>query len=251
MNSPFRFLYALFLTVSILFKIGSYAQSSDIKIDLCSGLFYFRGSGTNSRTTLLGPGSGFGENLQYPFSNKPGFVIAPEIIAQKLTKNNGLYGLAVSFQKTSNKIPIDSVFIKDENDQYYYYPAKGKADLEFVFTNVFPFVGKRFGNDKVMADVTAGLNFGFHIKSSESGSFQSNVAGYDFYYLKAAPSVDLQPRAQVNVQLNRFGFVAGYSFGLTNFRKGYSDKAYSSFLRLGISYTISQGSITHYTKSHT
>lgn len=52
---------------------------------------------------------------------------------------------------------------------------------------------------------------------------------------------DYRMRSSLTVNYKQWGFLAGYSYGLRNYKSGFiggTDKAYSRFIRLGISYRL-------------
>ncbi len=99
-------------------------------------------------------------------------------------------------------------------------------------------MGHRYLYNKIAFDLLTGLDLGFCLRSKERGSA---IANNKNYYLKvnnekAKPSIDFRPRIQLKTQYDKFGFLVGYSLGLINYQTQNNAKAYTSFLRLGLSY---------------
>ena len=92
---------------------------------------------------------------------------------------------------------------------------------------------------KVSFDILAGLDFAFCLESNENG--KATAIGKDYVtggISMPKPSIDFRPRIQLKAGIKKFGFLAGYSSGLTNYQNKYNLKAYSSFLQLGFSYLL-------------
>lgn len=111
--------------------------------------------------------------------------------------------------------------------------------MKNTFVTINPFLGHRYLYHKISFDLLAGLDLGFCIKSKEAGSASTSNKDYTTVENdKAKPSVDFRPRIQFKTQYNKLGFLFGYSLGITNFQNQNNEKAYSSFLRLGLSYQL-------------
>ena len=64
------------------------------------------------------------------------------------------------------------------------------------------------------------------------------ITAVSYTHLDVYKRQDFRSRIQLKTQLNKVGLLAGYSIGLTNFQTQDNPKAYSSFLRLGVSYQL-------------
>jgi hypothetical protein len=126
------------------------------------------------------------------------------------------------------------------------YDAEGKSELKNTFITTSPFVGKRFLKRSFALDLTAGLDLAFCLSSHEKGKAVIIVNNIEYGESTVSndvqkPGLDIRPRLQAKLGYEKFGFLIGYSLGLTNYHlieDHTSDKAYSGFLRLGLSYRI-------------
>jgi len=131
-----------------------------------------------------------------------------------------------------NGIVLSGVAVSNE------LAAKGKTELKNTFLTFNPFVGHRYSYNKVTFDILTGLDLAFCLESNENGTATANSIDLTAKSNRPKPSIDFRPRIQVKAEINKFGFLAGYSSGLTNYQNENNPKAYSSFLRLGFSYLL-------------
>ena len=224
-------------------SICANAQKIEININAYSGLFSYRSNGA-SKTTAMVTGipftfpdptpfieNSYGKNSAFPFSI--------EVQALRSSKNHFLYGTGLSYESFTSKVIVNKV--KDAGDYVEpVYDATGKATLHNSYINLNPFVGKRFFKSKISFDVLSGFDLGICLMSHEKGNARrvDNGKEYTTDNNKTKPSIDFRPRIQFKVQSKRTGVLLGYSIGLTNYQKQGNSNAYTSFLRLGISYNV-------------
>lgn len=97
----------------------------------------------------------------------------------------------------------------------------------------------RYSYRKINFDLLADVEAGICLKSKELGRATTNHKDYiRVENDKPKPSIDFRPGAQLKVQIKKVGFLAGYSIGLTNYQTKNNSKAYSRFLRFGLSYLL-------------
>jgi len=237
-NNKYNWLIFLGL-VLLTGPLNTYGQSTEIHFNAYSGLFSFRGDGATSTAWM---------NIEHmvrpfnitsnPYGNKSAFSYAFEIQGQRITKHKNIFGIGLSYEKLSSKVIIDTVF---ESGCFIYrlFPARGETSLKNSFITLNPYIGRRFSIGKMGFDVLAGIDLAYCIKSKESGSAsigsEKNITTANNMQ---KPSIDFRPRFQINAQIDKFGLLAGYSLGLTNFQPKNNPKAYSSFLRIGLSYQL-------------
>ncbi|HEY5462022.1 MAG TPA: hypothetical protein VIJ95_02085 [Hanamia sp.] len=233
----------LFYTTIILLSTVqfSYGQKTEINFNVYSGLFSFRGEGAASKSFIYydefwGPVTKYTDD---PYGKGNGFSYALEFQGQRLSKRKNIYGLGISFEELTSKVNIDRILISGDPADLQ-YPANGETKLKNTFITLNPFVGHRYAYHKITIDLLAGFDLAFCLKSKEDGSATttSNQGHFTVENDKTKPSIDLRPRIQIKTQINKFGFLAGYSLGLTNYAAQYNSKAYTSFLRLGLSYQL-------------
>lgn len=230
-----------FITILLFISVQfSYGQKTEINFNFYSGFFSFRGGGAASKSVIISypyipTPIKFTEN---PYGRGTGFSYAVEFQGQQLSKRKNIYGLGISYEELTSRVNIDKVGISGD-PAYLKYPASGETKLKNTFVTFNPFVGHRFINHKVTFDLLAGLDLAFCLKSREDGSATtSNQGTFTVENDKTKPSVDFRPRIQIKTEINKFGFLAGYSLGLTNYSTQNNLKAYTSFLRLGLSYRL-------------
>ena len=216
----------------------SYGQKTEINFNAYSGLFSFRGDGSSSTSWInFNPYTSPDKYTSNPYGKKSEFSYALELQGQRVTKNKNIYGLGISFETLTSKVNIDTV--AQNGFLYWQYSASGKTTLKNTFVTLNPFVGHRYSYRKITFDLLAGFDLAFCLKSKEVGNATTNNKDYvTVINNKTKPSIDFRPRIQVKAQINKFGFLAGYSLGLTNYQTHNNLKAYTSFLRLGLSYQL-------------
>lgn len=230
-----------FIIIIFLFSVQfSYGQKTEINFNVYSGLFSFRGNGATSNSLIISDPfiptpTKFTDN---PYGRRTGFSYAFEFQGQRLSKRKNIYGVGISFEELTSKVNIDKVGISGD-PAYLQYPANGETKLGNTFVTLNPFVGHRYSSYKITFDLLAGFDLAFCLKSKENGSATtSNQGTFTVENDKTKPSIDFRPRIQIKTEINKFGFLAGYSLGLTNYSTQNNLKAYTSFLRLGLCYQL-------------
>ena len=237
-----------YITIILLISVQfSYGQKTEINFNVYSGLFSFRGEGAASKSLIYyddfdGPVTKYTDD---PYGKGNGFSYALEFQWQRVTKRKNIYGLGISSEELTSKVNIDRILISGDPADFQ-YPASGETKLKNTFITLNPFVGHRYAYYKITIDLLAGFDLAFCMKSKEDGSATTSSAttsNIDHFNVnvdneRPKPSIDLRPRIQIKTQINKFGFLAGYSLGLTNYSPQNNSKAYSSFLRLGLSYHL-------------
>lgn len=230
----------IFIAVTLFASVQfSYAQKTEINFNAYSGLFSFRGNGSASNSFIIS--YPFTSSTIYtidPFGKRSAFSYALEFQGQRLSKRNNIYGLGISFEQLTSTVNIYKIGVSGD-PAYLEYPANGKTKLKNTFITLNPFVGHRYSYRKVTFDLLAGCDLAFCLKSKEAGKASTN--NKDFVMAendKAKPSIDFRPRVQIKMEINKVGFLAGYSLGLTNYQTENNLKAWTRFLRLGLSYQL-------------
>lgn len=228
----------LLLAISIFTFVNfSYGQKTEINFNAYSGLFSFHGNGTATNSSV-----GWSQfdpvwRTSIPYGQKSAFSYAFELQTQRITSKHFIYGVGLGFESLQSKVHIDtsvfSAFIVNVS------PANGTMILKNTFITVNPYLGHRYSLGNISFDLLAGIDIAYCLKSTEliwqtPDTKASLVAQNDL----AKPTFDIRPRIQFKTQIKKFGFIAGYSLGLTNYQSQDNKKAYASFLRLGLSYQI-------------
>jgi hypothetical protein len=210
----------------------------ELDFNAYTGLFSFRGNGStsNSWITAYTPAIPSDYTIN-PYGKKSGFSYAFELQGQQISRRKNIYGLGIGFETLKSKVGIDTV--NGGDIVYFQHAANGNTVLKNTFVTLNPFVGHRYSYCRMNFDLLAGVDLAFCLKSKEVGQATTNNKDYiTVENDKTKPSVDFRPRIQLKTQINKFGFLAGYSLGLTNYQVQNNLKAYSSFLRLGLSYQL-------------
>lgn len=229
------FFSLIILLTSVQF---SYGQKTEINFNAYSGLFSFHGDGSTSTSWINdNPYATPGKFTSNPYGKKSEFSYSLELQIQRVTKTKNIYGIGISFEKLTSKVAIDT--ITENGFLYWQYAANGKTSLKNTFVTLNPFVGQRFSYRKMSFDILTGLDMAFCLKSQETGNATaSNKLIIQTENKKDKPSIDFRPRVQMKTQFKQFGFLVGYSLGLTNYQTQNNPKASSSYLRLGLSYQL-------------
>jgi len=232
-----HFLIVITLLVSVQF---SYGQKTEINFNVYSGLFSFRGDGATSNSTiisypLLTTPTTYTIN---PYGKRSEFSYALELQGQRISRRKNIWGLGISFEALTCKVNIYKIGVSGD-PAYLEYAANGETKLKNTFVTLNPFAGHRYLYRKITLDLLSGLDLAFCLKSKEVGNATANNKDYvTAENTKTKPSIDFRPRIQLKTQINKFGFLAGYSLGLTNYQSLNNVKAYNSFLRLGLSFQL-------------
>ena len=234
----------LFIVFSVFIQF-SYGQKTEINFNAYTGLFSFHGDGSTSNSTIIT------ENLitDNPYGRKNEFSYAIELQGQRLSKRKNIYGLGISFESLTSKVNIN--YLLEESPAFpnimpLYFPATGETELKNMFITLNPFIGHRYLYRKMTFDLLAGFDAAFCLESKEAGNATINQINFlsssQKYFAvendKTKPSIDFRPRIQIKTQIKKFGFLVGYSLGLTNYLTQNYSKAYTNFLRLGLSYQL-------------
>lgn len=230
-----KILIVIILFVSVQF---TYGQKTELDFNVYTGLFSFRGNCSTSYSWITAYTPAIPSNYTInPYGKKSDFSYAFELQGQRISRRKNIYGLGVDFETLKSKVGIDTV--NGGDFIYFQYGANGKTVLKNTFITLNPFVGHRYSYHKISFDLLAGVDLAFCLKSKEAGKAATNNKDYiTVENDKTKPSIDCRLRIQLKTQINNFSFLAGGSLGLTNYQIQNNLKAYSSFLRLGLSYRL-------------
>ena len=230
-----------FLILTTLFSINVIGQTTEFSLHFTSGLFSFRGSESGNSTfyTLNDPSSTSGRT-NTPWGNSSGASYGFALNAQRVTKFNLIFGLQTGYESLSSRIKIRSIWV--DNSSVAVTPGS-KTDLNHQFINLHPFIGKRFNLLKnFQSDLILGLDLGIFLKVKEEPNIKSSLGTFDSSRERNKPEDnDFRLRIDLINYYKNYGLTIGYSYGLTNYMKGYvggSPEVYSRMLRLGLVYKI-------------
>lgn len=230
-----KFIGSSFLSLCVVF---CYGQKLDIRSTIYGGLFFFRGSGATSTSTVR-VADDIGYHNPTSYGRKSDFSYAIELQAQWVTKQKHVFGLGVGYEELTSKAPVD-FFYGDLPDGI---PASGKVTMAYTYLTMNPFIGHRFFISTVTLDALLGVDCAFNQNDPQEEAWL--VAPFKAIYKrkKQFHPNDLRPRIQVNAYYSRIGVAVGYSLGTENLyyynnANFKNKKAYANFLRLGVSYRL-------------
>lgn len=231
-------------TVALLAgSLATYGQRTEFSVQAGSGLFRFVGSGTGQQTSLDGSADANAPSRAFlPYGQRPAFSIGGTAQLQRVTAGSWLYGLQAGYESLASTIAVQGGFLG-----FQPVLVQGKAVLRNQFINAHPFVGKRFGNAKRSVDVTAGIDAGIGLRSTQTGDATTSAVSRPALQIRevwAVPAVDYRPRINIIGYYRSYGVSVGYSHGLTNYAKNLplsgQFEAYSRFWRAGVTYRFSK-----------
>jgi len=223
------------LVLSIAFFINVFAQKTEFRLVLNSGLSSFYGKNAAS-VSIINAGSSDGPgNVANPFGSANAWSYGASINVQRVTKKNLIFGTGLGYDQLRSKVIIDGVETVGG-----IHEAHGFDYLNTKFINANPYLGYRMNISKISFDVTGGFDIAYCLSAHES-AFLVNSAGAESPVtsdLNQKPlNFDFRPQLQVAISYNTFGVYVGYSYGISNYFSGYSE-AYSRLIRFGVSYQI-------------
>jgi hypothetical protein len=237
MNHSIQFRTLISTLILSLCVTLCFGQKLEIRPAVYSGVFFFRGSGATSTSTIRG-------NDVVPYYNatsygkESDFSYAVELQGQWVTKQNHVFGLGIAYEHLATKSTVDSVY----GDLPHGSPASGTVTLTNTYFTVSPFLGHRFSAGPVSFDALVGIDFAFNLNAREEAKLSSPIAA-TYELEKDFHPNDLRLRIQVNTYYKRMGLDLGYSLGTRNLyfydNPAYQHKtAYANFIRVGLSYRI-------------
>jgi hypothetical protein len=236
----------IFITSLILSNL--YAQKTELRVSLNSGLFSFSGQSAE-RTSQLNiynqSNSGYTNN---PYGSKNGLCYGFSLNLKRITKQNTIYGLDFGYETLRSKISINivsgdfvSIFMGNPIPMGGKV-ASGETFLNSNLLNLNPFVGHRFNSKKFPIDLVGGFDIGYVLSSKEIGNATAvDGTKYSSSVGRKTINIDFRPRIQVSTDYKKIGLYLGYSLGLVNYKSGYvggTNEAFSKLIRFGITYKI-------------
>jgi hypothetical protein len=228
-------------TVAFIFFSNSYAQKTELRVSLDSGLSSFSGQSAESSSSINfseTAGSGYTNN---PYGSKNAFSYGVSVNLKRVTKVNLIYGIGIGYENTGSKTSISSVSVYDGENNFS-VPASGKTIISINTINANPFIGYRFNAEKLPIDLVGGFDFASILNTKECGdATDSNGIKYTTSRDRKTINTDVRARLQISTDYKKFGVYLGYSFGLKNYMDGYvggTNDVYSKILRFGITYQV-------------
>ena len=239
----------LLLLPGLLILSAAFGQKTELGLSLNSGLFSFAGrsAGPTSFINYSTPQhSGYTNN---PYGSKPGWCDGASVDLRRVTRHHLLFGVSLGYEVLRSRVSLTGVSVYTGTDVYN-VGAQGHTDLTSRFINLFPFVGYRFTPGKMTVDVTGGLDLAHCLSAREKGKAREDIVtpftgllGTTFTSSldRKTISNDIRPRLQLSAGYRRTAVYVGYSYGISNYMKGYVGGpvgAYGRLLRFGVQYRL-------------
>jgi len=228
----YPYLVLLFLSPATLL-----AQGPEMRLNLNSGFFSFRGDKAESVSFI--------NNESYtnnPYGRKGGLSYGLSFDLRKASQSGFLFGANLGYEMLRSKVDLEftGVIMGDILADF-----EGKTYLNNSFINVFPYLGKRFPVGPYHLDLTGGLDLAYVLSSREKG--KAEPVNYDKDDIKTSVdrknvNTDIRPRLQLSLDVEKIGIYVGYSYGLRNYLQNMEGpgtwEAYSRMWRLGLTYRV-------------
>jgi hypothetical protein len=217
-----------------------------------TGFFSFSGKSAVKSSFIVGVPAyssfSFNSYTNDIYGHKKGLGASFGVFLQRVTKYKLIFGLSTGGEILKSKVPIDKTSPAPQAGEFI---QKGTTVLTSKFINIRPFAGYRIAiNNYLSADITGNIDFAFcTTPHHEKGS--STVQGpgpNDIYTLttdldRNKTGVDVRLGFQLRINYKRYGLIAGYWAGQSNYYKdiiGANLEAYSRLVRAGISYRLNK-----------
>lgn len=227
-----KYFFALFL---LLISLSSKAQQLEIRASLNSGFYSYRGDGAESISRINGT-----TYTNNPYGSKGGLSYGFSLNARKVTKSNFIFGADLGYEMLRSKVKLEYFDVIGDIASDF----EGRTYLNTSFINLFPYLGGRFNISEQAFDLIGGLDIAYVLNSREKGDAKS-VDNAQFHIETSRDrktiNTDFRPRLQLSTDFDKIGLYVGYSYGLRNYRAGFTGTdvdAYSRMWRVGLSYRL-------------
>ena len=231
----------LLLLVFFLVFSNSFAQKTELRIALNSGLFSFTGESAQSNTSINYSDQNNSGYTNNPYGSKSELSYGLSGNVRRVTKKYFILGLDLGYERLSGKITINKINGFTGNSTYQ-YDASGKTHLNFHVINLNPYLGHRFNFKQISLDATGGFDVGYILSAIEKGSAKDmNGREYTTSIDRKTINLDVRPRVQLAINYQKAGIYAGYSYGFINYKREYvggTNECRSRMLRFGITYQL-------------
>ncbi|SKA20019.1 hypothetical protein [Sediminibacterium ginsengisoli] len=215
-----------------------HAQKITYSLNLNSGFSGYHGNGVSSPRgiTLGGP--------MYGFSNAPGknsgFSYELAVSGQRVSRRGWIYGLELGYQRIQTRSDIS--VISPSLISSAIFTATGSSVTTNTFLAITAFGGYRIPAGKFSFDLKTGFEYAPNLTRKEHITGMVTNSGQKIDDSHDLPKKsDMRVRFLLTSSIGKWGLNTGYSLGLCNyFESPHTDdpKAYSDFLRLGVSYNF-------------
>lgn len=219
-----------------------FAQKTEYKVSLNSGLFSFSGISTLGMTSINYDALTNSGYTNVPWGSKNAFCYGFSLKVERLTRLNFIFGFDLGFETLISKISIDTINSFDGFSTVK-IGATGETFLKSNFINYNPFIGYRFRIKDFSFDLVGGFDVGHCLNTYENGNAtDSNGKDYTTSVSRKTIKNDYRARIQFSTNYRRVGLYIGYSYGKTNYLSEMVGDAkyesYSRIIRFGVIYLI-------------
>ena len=231
----------LLLFPGLLMLSAVFGQTTELGLSLNTGLFSFAGHSAAPTSFINYSTPQHSGYTNDPYGSKSGWCDGLSADLRRVTRRHLLFGVSLGYEALRSQVPLTGVDVYTGIDAYS-IGAQGHTDLTSRFINLFPSVGYRFTPGKMTVDITGGVDLAYCLSVGEKGKADA-VNGVTFASSRDRKtiSMDIRPRLQLSAGYRRTAVYVGYSYGLSNYMKGYiggPTGAYSRLLRFGVQYRL-------------
>lgn len=211
----------------------------EVKIGINSGLMAFKGSNTNNYTTLWKDFNQQDFWKNSPYGDQGAIILGASLNYKRISSNNWIFTLDAGYEFLRNKVVIDSIVDAQSGQRS---AASGHSKMSFNFLNFNPMLGYRINLPIISIDLQAGVDFAYLLSAEEKRDVRDAFGNiYQGITHNKPISMDVRPRAQINVNFPRTSWYIGYSEGVMNYlndARQEEQKARSSMLRAGVQLSL-------------
>lgn len=229
----------LLFVIAFALYANSYAQKTELRVSLDSGLSSFRGESAESTSSIYIIGNNNTGTINNPYGSKNAISYGASLNLKRITKVNFIYGVGIGYEDFRSEISLTTLYKYQDTDLI---PVSGKNITNVNSITVNPFAGYRFNADQFPIDLTAGFDVANILSTKQKGdATDANGNKYTTYGDRQPINTDYRARIQVSTDYQKFGIYVGYSFGLRSYMESYdggTNQVYSKILRFGVTYQI-------------
>ena len=225
------------MLICFLFPIKTHAQTLEIRGEINSGFYSYRGASANSISRI--------NDAKYtngPYGKKGAISYGASVNLKRVTRANFFFGGDIGYAMLRSKVNLD---FDDALGGDILWSFQGRTFLNNGYINVYPFIGQRISIGTQTVDISIGSDIGFLVSSKEKAKATATQGGITLktdVKRDKLLTADIRPRVQLSTDFDKIGIYIGYSYGMSNYYKnmiGMKDnKVYSRMVRLGLSYRI-------------
>ena len=233
--------------IVLVFSVCAFAQKTELRLALNSGLFSFGGNSTVSESYIRNyPGYDIPNYTNDVYSSKNGISYGLSFDIKRIKKSNFIFGINTGVEVLRNNINITGYYEYNFRipEPYRFHKGIGNTITTHYFINTNPFMGYRFNLNNISLDLTGSFDVSYCLRAHENGFVNYDIGAYDIYTTSndiKGINFDFRPRIQLESNLKKVGVYVGYSYGIVNYypqNQVANPEAYSRLIRFGLSFKI-------------